>query len=210
MRDEIWAQRAARSHRRPAATLLFGAALGCTLLSCASQEATATPTATTAIVAIAASSPAAIAAPSPTTAGTAEATPTLTVDERAAVAAFERYIALAMEARTKNPSREALDVTSYATGELASVFSAKLKAEIEQGTYWEGTASFVVDFVTTRDQHGIVLDGCLVSELTKYRTLDDSVLSPRHREASATRARVDFVGKWLPGAAEVLEQACDE
>jgi hypothetical protein len=135
--------------------------------------------------------------------------PLPTVDEGSAVAAFERYVALAFEARTRSPSPEALDVESYATETLVLDFRATLVDEVEQGIYWDGATAVRVDGVSIGAEGAIIVAGCIATSLTKYNRDGGSILEVEGDIEFTSRAQVVSTPLgWRVSAIEVVQQRC--
>ena len=135
--------------------------------------------------------------------------PLPTVDEGSAVAAFERYVALAFEARTRSPSPEALDVESYATETLVLDFRATLVDEVEQGIYWDGATTVRVDGVSIGADRAIIVNGCIATNLTKYNRDGGSILEVEGDIEFTSRAQVVSTPLgWRVSAIEVVQQRC--
>lgn len=140
--------------------------------------------------------------PTPTTAAPAATpTPDLSRDEDAVIAAWERYLDLSTQASGKNPSPEALDVSSYMTGEGAVEFASIIATDRESGTYVSGDAVSIRPIVEFRGA-GAHISDCVRTDLELRALRDDTVLTVQD-EGRVGEARAELVdAEWRIAAFE--------
>jgi hypothetical protein len=140
----------------------------------------------------------------PTTPATARPEPAAayTPDEQAAIAALDRYIALGAAAQGIEPGPAALDVESYAGGELAKDFRQTLEVQMTEGIRRRGSANIEVHSAVTRPDRAIVLSGCLTTDMSVWSREGTIQVSEATLERTAIRARIEFFDSWLPVAVE--------
>jgi len=168
------------------------------------------PTATPLVSATPTPEPEPTATPEPTASPAPTPTPGPTDEELAVIAAWERYVVLSHEARGNDPSAEALDFESYMTeGALDGVLGA-IAGDRERERYILGRVRTSLSSVAFRSDGDVVVEGCVVTDLTVWAELDDSLLFEEGELTVEARGRLSLRGgKWLVAAAEFLGDTCD-
>lgn len=168
-----------------AMALLAGACVG------SSDEAAPTPEPTVAIAGAptATPEPAATATPEPTAAPSPTPEPTeveLSVEEQV-IAAWERYLDLSIQARGKEPSREALAIEGYAAEGAQRVLEDLLVQQKAEGRYIGGAVTSLAPTVRVEDGGDAQLDDCIFVDLLTFDDDDRVTLETSDRRTVVAR-----------------------
>lgn len=167
------------------------------------REPTAQPTATAA--------PTATPVPTDVPTVTPEPAPEFTDDELAVIEAWERYFVLSLEARFKEPSAEALDISSYATGGAADGIAGSRANDEEQGQHIAGSAEYTGLTFSELSDDRAVLSICIVTDLQILTESGELRVDegPIEYASRARLQRTEDGARWIVAATEFLEQPCE-
>jgi len=188
------------------------AALALIAGACSGSEPVASES-SSAAVSEATPTPAPTATVTPTRQPTATAAPTSTPapsdEELAVIAAWERYVVLSAQARSNDPSPEALDFGSYVMDGALDATLGAIEGDRNEGRYILGRVETTVTDFTFRPDGEVIVEACVTTEYSAHSVDDNSVILTEGERTYASRARLVLIGAaWRVAATEPGADSC--